>query len=142
MHKEVAILALLLCAWPALAQLSATRGTGPKRVDPRRNVPVLPQMECERLTANAERWVLDYCREVDFSTQSTWARLYGNPRPSRTVLEVPELGTAEARRTGVSCSEGRVIAKVGNVWVQPLDHELNYLRCRPTVRRPGISIGQ
>ena len=105
------------------AQVQQAHGGGLTRVDPPRNVTPIHQLDCNRLVPTAEPWVLQYCRSVDFSMQDNLAHAWGRPLPSPTLLDVPALGTDEARKSGVSCSEGRVIAKVGNAWVQALDSD-------------------
>ncbi len=143
MYRGILFLALLAWAGSAAAQhqVHNASGRGTPRVNPQRNVQPVPKLDCASLTA-ATPWMVTYCREVDFSLQRGVSASLGRPLPSRTVIEVPALGTAEAKAAGVSCSEGRVIARVGNGWVQALDKERNYLRCRPTVELPAISIGQ
>lgn len=125
------------------AQTHSALGSGLKRVDPRRNVAPVPQLDCRKLLANDPRpWTHAYCEHVDFSMQEGLSRQFGRPRPSYTMLDIPELGTSEAKSSGVACSEGRVIRRIGNGWDQALDHERNYLRCRPSVELPSIYIGR
>lgn len=142
MHIWILFLLTLAVSAPATAQVQTANGKGTARVNPSRNVPAVPQLNCDKLVRKVEPWMLDYCREVDFSLQDGLSQVWGRPRPSRTVISVPALGTQEAKAAGVSCSEGRVIAKVGSGWVQALDRERNYLRCRPSVELPAISISR
>lgn len=143
MYRGMVVLSLLVWAGSAVAQhqVHNASGRGTPRVNPQRNVQAIPKLDCSKLTAG-EPWMIAYCREVDFSLQRHLSASFGRPLPSRTVIEVPALGTPEAKASGVSCSEGRVIARIGNGWVQALDRERNYLRCRPTVELPAISIGR
>lgn len=124
------------------AQTHSAAGRGSARVHPPLNVTAVPKLDCNKLTQPWQPWMVEYCREVDFSMQHDLAHAWGRPRPSRNVIEVPALGTSEAKASGVSCSEGRVIRRVGNGWEQALDRERNYLRCRPSVQLPAISIGR
>lgn len=142
---DVRVLAVLLTlvGVPAFAQQTqGAVGRGVKRVDPQRNVVAVPKLDCNKIVRRWEPWMVEYCREVDFTMQEGLSHQFGRPRPSRNVIEVPALGTPEAKESGVSCSEGRVIAKVGNGWVQALDRQRNYLRCRPSVELPAITIGR
>lgn len=122
-------------------QVRHAAGRGLERVNPQRNVTPVPKLDCRKLVSSWEPWMQIYCNNLDYDLQRGMSSHMGRPTPSRTVIEVPALGTPEAKASGVSCSEGRVIAKVGNGWVQALDRERNYLRCRPSVELPAISIG-
>lgn len=136
-------LLLSACALSVSAQTRTATGRGSERVNPNRNVVAVPKLDCRKLLASDPRpWVHAYCEHVDFAMQDSMSRAWGRPRPSPVLLDIPALGTAEAKASGVSCSEGRVIRRVGNGWEQALDHERNYLRCRPSVELPAISIGR
>jgi len=127
----------------AFGQTQTAKGKGLPRVNPSHNVVAVPTLDCRKLLANDVRpWTHSYCNELDFSMQDGISHALGRPRPSAVVLEIPALGTAEAKAAGVSCSEGRVIRRVGNGWEQALDRNRNYLRCRPSNDLPAVSIGQ
>lgn len=146
-HSFIVFLSFTLAQFavlpPAMAQTRGYAGPGERRVpEPNRNRPKIESLNCERLLQNDPRpWVHAYCEAVDYSMQDGISKYLGYPRPSRRVVEVPAIGTAEAKAAGVFCSEGRVIRRVGNGWEQALDRERNYLRCRPSVELPSISIG-
>lgn len=143
MYRGFLCIVVLACSWTASAQqVRQASGRGIQRVDPQRNVAPIPKLDCRKLVSSWEPWMQVYCNNVDYDMQRGLSAQMGRPLPSRSVIEVPALGTPEAKASGVSCSEGRVIAKVGNGWVQALDHERNYLRCRPSVELPAISIGR
>lgn len=144
MFRGIIGIALLAVAGTLAAQqIHSGAGHGAPRVrEPQRNVVPVPKLDCQKLVRSWEPWMQIYCNNVDFDLQREWSAHLGRPTPSRTVIEVPALGTPEAKASGVSCSEGRVIAKVGNGWIQALDRDRNYLRCRPSVELPAISIGQ
>lgn len=137
------VLIPFIFAQDCLAQrVRSAVGPGEARVrEPNRNVAPVPKLDCEKILASDPRpWVHMYCRELDYGMQAGFSQAWGRPMPSRTVLDIPALGTPEAKAAGVSCSEGRVIRRVGNGWEQALDRERNYLRCRPSVELPAISI--
>ncbi|MDV7251061.1 hypothetical protein [Xanthomonas hortorum] len=137
------VLFLFIFPTSLIAQTHSASGSGLKRVDPRRNVAPVPQLDCRKLLANDPRpWTHAYCEHVDFAMQDGFSHYLGRPRPSHTVLDIPALGTLEAKAGGVACSEGRVIRRIGNGWDQALDHQRNYLRCRPSVELPSIYIGR
>lgn len=143
MDVRVVGLFLLLSAFAVSAQTRSATGRGIERVNPNRNVAAVPKLDCRKLLASDPRpWVHAYCEHVDFAMQDGMSRAWGRPRPSSVLLDIPALGTAEAKASGVSCSEGRVIRRVGNGWEQALDQQRNYLRCRPSVELPAISIGR
>ncbi|MEB1528063.1 hypothetical protein [Xanthomonas sp. WHRI 7945] len=143
MDVRVLGLFLLLSASALSAQTRSAAGRGIERVNPNRNVTAVPKLDCRKLLASDPRpWVHAYCEHVDFAMQDGMSRAWGRPQPSSVLLDIPALGTAEAKVSGVSCSEGRVIRRVGNGWEQALDQQRNYLRCRPSVELPAISIGQ
>lgn len=140
---RILLLVLALLALPVEAQTRTAKGAGEKRVaEPNRTRPKVQGLDCRAYAADSRPWVHAYCAEVDFSVQDMQSRLYGYPGPSRIVLSIPALGTAEAKAAGVYCADGRVLRKEGNAWIQALDAERNYLRCRPSVELPAISIGQ
>lgn len=141
--QVLVLLGLLGTIGVADAQTRTAAGAGQKRVaEPNRIRPKVQGLDCRAYEADPRPWVHAYCAEVDFSIQDMQSRLYGYPGPSRTVLSIPALGTAEAKAAGVYCADGRVLRKEGNAWIQALDAERNYLRCRPSVELPAISIGQ
>ncbi|WP_226427863.1 hypothetical protein ACCQ14_10315 [Xanthomonas sp. NCPPB 2865] len=141
--RKLALVATLCSCAVVHAQTKSAAGPGFHRVNPQRNVVAIPKVDCRKLLANDPRpWVHSYCEAVDFSIQDSMSHSMGRPRPSETILDIPALGTAEAKAAGVSCSEGRVIRRVGNGWEQALDYRRNYLRCRPSVELPAVYIGR
>ncbi|MCC4590281.1 hypothetical protein LL974_03920 [Xanthomonas campestris pv. cannae] len=142
-QRAAAGLLLIAVSASAFAETRSAVGQGIARVNPQRNVAPIPRLDCRKLLANDPRpWTHAYCEHVDFTMQDDLAHTFGRPRPSQIQLDIPALGTAEARAAGVSCSEGRVIRKVGNGWEQALDRDRNYLRCRPSVELPPGFIGR
>jgi hypothetical protein len=126
---------------PGHGGMKSSVGRGEKRVYFNGNRPQVQGIDCRVIDANWQPWERAYCEAVDFEIQSTQARLYGAPRPSPILLNIPAYGTKEAKETGVFCTDGRVIRKEGNSWIQAVDKDYNYLRCRPSVEKPRVCIG-
>jgi len=90
---------------------------------------------CEQFTiAKTDSWIApiprDLCESKEIHNGQTFARIAGKPRPSIAVYELPAYGTAEARRSGIECVGGSAMQRVDNGWVQLVDHEHDWLRCR------------
>lgn len=90
---------------------------------------------CERLTiAKTGSWaapiIRDLCEKQEARNGQTIAKILGKPRPSLSVYELPAYGSAEAKRTGLSCVGGTAMQRLTNGWEQLRDRQHNWLRCR------------
>ncbi len=55
--------------------------------------------------------------------------MHGHPIPSKTVLQLPAHGSAEAKRTGFECMAGLSMKRLANGWEQVLDADRRAVRC-------------
>lgn len=75
-------------------------------------------------------WYREFCANVEADTLQEVARIRGQPRPSRLVLDLPDYGTAEAKKYGVACMSGLGMRRLSNGWDQLVDRDGNFQRCR------------
>ena len=90
---------------------------------------------CEQFTvAKTGTWIApivrDLCESQEARNGQAFARIAGKPRPSIAVYALPQYGSAEAKRSGIACVGGTAMQRVDNGWVQLVDHDHNWLRCR------------
>ena len=90
---------------------------------------------CEQFTiANTGSWIApiarDLCESQEAGNGQAFAKIAGNPRPSIAVYELPAYGSAEAKRSGIACVGGTAMQRVDNGWVQLVDYDHDWLRCR------------
>src|SRR5690606_7028860 len=58
------------------------------------------------------------------------ARMQGRPAPSASVINLPPMGSAEARELGYACIGGQAMRRLENGWEQVLAREGGWQRCR------------
>ena len=90
---------------------------------------------CEQFTvAKTGSWIApiarDLCETQEARNGQAFARIAGKPRPSTAVYELPGYGSAEAKRSGIACIGGTAMQRVKNGWVQLVDLDHDWLRCR------------
>lgn len=72
---------------------------------------------------------LEHCERLRIDLKQNVARVYGRPQPSKRILSVPEHGSTESAKYGVSCINHLVMIKTKDGWVQALDGERRYYTC-------------
>lgn len=86
--------------------------------------------QCDDRSVYTLPWYRAFCETVEFSTLNSGAKIRGQPRPSRKVIDLPAYGSVEGKRTGVVCMGGLGMARLPNGWQQLTDRDGNYLRCQ------------
>ena len=91
---------------------------------------------CEQVDARAMRTIHpaafgQLCRNLEANHMRSMAKLTGQPRPSKTVVNLPEYGTQLAIDTGLACMSGQAMRRLANGWEQILDETGNWQRCEP-----------
>ncbi|WP_416057514.1 hypothetical protein [Stenotrophomonas maltophilia] len=133
-----ALAALLAFALPATAQIQSA--TGPKKAP----LPPAPKaahnsmsksttpFNCQELAwpNHPPPGMKAYCEGVEARTLSDEAHRAGRPGPSESVVNLPSLGSAAAKRTGLACVGGQAMRRLSNGWEQVHSPAGGWQRCR------------
>lgn len=71
-----------------------------------------------------------FCEGMETSMVQGEAQRQGRPAPSTRVIELPALGTAEAKASGHACVGGTTMKRLNNGWEQLNDPAGGWQRCR------------
>lgn len=132
--RFAAVIVLWLVFGYAHAQVHAT----PSRAQPRVQVPTtaktLTPQDCEAFARQphplGRAWLRSVCEDTNFTFGTMYAKQYGMPRPSQSVIGLPAHGSADAKAFGVACMGGLAMRRLQNGWEQLRDRSGNYQRCR------------
>lgn len=101
---------------PKAAHNSMANGTTPFRCDQYRNHP--------------HPGMYGFCQGMENTILADEARLAGRPGPSESIVDLPGLGTPEARQLGYACIGGQAFKRLVNGWEQVHAREGGWQRCR------------
>lgn len=132
-------LALSLLA-AACAQAQTVRAQGPRgEYRPPAYVPRQPPnvmardttpMNCEQFRSHPHPRMVAFCEGIERSLVQMDARLQGRPAPSGSVIELPPLGSPEARQLGYACVGGQAMRRLEDGWEQVMARDRGWQRCR------------
>jgi hypothetical protein len=71
------------------------------------------------------------CQRLESNTLRSAARRLGTPRPSESIVELPNYGTELSTNTGLACMGGQAMRRLPNGWEQLRDETGNWQRCEP-----------
>ncbi|MDR6840697.1 hypothetical protein [Pseudoxanthomonas sacheonensis] len=124
MIRRFFTLALVCCAFPAFAQLLASK---PKASSPPARVKAAPYnsaskdttpLDCEKYRAHPHPGMIGFCQGMETSLLQNEARRQGRPTPSQSVIRLPTMGTPAAKELGYACIGGSAMRKLPNGWEQ------------------------
>jgi len=137
MRGFLAFIFLMMVPAACLAQTTRTAtGGGVPRV---RGVPVpaynsmskgTTPFHCEQWRGHPHPGMVGFCESVEASTLQGEARRAGRPGPSTEVIDLPPLGSSEAKQLGYSCVGGQAMRKLKNGYAQVMSKSGGWLRCR------------
>lgn len=134
MRKAIAVL-LLVLATPAIAQTRAAQGKGIPRVGPAPKAHYsstakdTTPFNCENYRTHPHPLMKPLCEEWESNALQSEARRAGRPGPSTVVVDLPALGSAEGKRTGIICVGGQAMRRIPNGWEQLWGGD-GWQRCR------------
>ena len=137
MNLGVRIAAVLLCAvvFPASAQAVRSHIAKPvPRVPAAKAAPYnstgrdTTPMNCEQYRKHPHPGMLGFCEGMENMVVQGEARRQGRPMPSTNVVQLPGLGTPEAKQLGYACVGGAAMKKIPNGWEQVIGAD-GWQRC-------------
>lgn len=135
MIRIVFLLASLALVSTAFAQTQTARGTGTPRVGPgpraahNSTAKDTTPFNCEQYRRHPHPGMKRYCDQIESGVLKNEARHAGRPGPSTRVIDLPPMGSPEARRTGLACIGGQAMQKLPNGWEQVQGAD-GWQRCR------------
>lgn len=103
-------------AGPSAAYNSMSKGTTP--------------FHCEQWRNHPHPGMVGFCESLEASTLQSESRRAGRPGPSTEVVDLPPMGSSEARQLGYSCVGGQAMRKLKNGYEQVMSKSGGWLRCR------------
>jgi len=70
-----------------------------------------------------------YCQSIENSYIQGEARRVGRPSPSSSIVELPSLGSSEAKSSGYACVGGIAVRHLSNGWEQVSAADGGWQRC-------------
>ena len=118
----------------AQAQVHATQSRSGPRVQTPMSAKTLTPQDCAAFARQphpmGRAWLRSVCEDTNFTFGTMYAKQYGMPRPSQSVIGLPAHGSADAKSFGVACMGGLAMRRLQNGWEQLRDRSGNYQRCR------------
>jgi hypothetical protein len=71
------------------------------------------------------------CQRLESNALRSAAKSLGRPRPSESIVELPNYGTELSTNTGLACMGGQAMRRLPNGWEQLRDEAGNWQRCEP-----------
>ena len=134
--KFAIFLILTLVAPAAFAQVHAAHGRSAPKPAYHRQQPYdamakdTTPFNCEKMRGQSPLVDLErMCRDIESDTLRNVAVQQGKPAPSRTVIELPALGTPEAKKLGYACIGGQAMRRLANGWEQVMAKAGGWQRC-------------
>lgn len=86
--------------------------------------------KCENWRSHPNPDMVRLCETLEANTLQSEARHAGRPGPSTEVIDLPALGTQEAKQLGFACIAGQAMRKLKNGYAQVMSKSGGWLRCR------------
>jgi hypothetical protein len=71
------------------------------------------------------------CLRLESNALRSTAKSQGRPRPSESIVELPNYGTELSINTGLACMGGQAMRRLPNGWEQLRDETGSWQRCEP-----------
>jgi hypothetical protein len=71
------------------------------------------------------------CLRLESNALRSAAKNLGRPRPSESIVELPNYGTELSTNTGLACMGGQAMRRLTNGWEQLRDETGSWQRCEP-----------
>lgn len=84
---------------------------------------------CDQYRGHPHPGMVTYCRGIENMTLRNEARRQGRPAPSDSIIQLPSLGSTEAKELGYACVGGQAFNKLPNGWEQLSANEGGWQRC-------------
>lgn len=75
-------------------------------------------MNCEQYRRHPHPGMLGFCESMENMVVLGEAKRQGRPTPSTRVVQLPGLGSPEAKQLGYACVGGAAMKKIPNGWEQ------------------------
>jgi len=135
--RWISAIAILAISGSTLAQVQSARGRGTPRVGP---APVAAHnpaakdttpLNCSRpeVRLHPHPGVSMLCKRWEDRLLQDSAHRAGRPAPSSSVVNLPALGTPDAKRTGFVCISGQAFQRIEHGWSQLMAPEGGWQRC-------------
>lgn len=85
---------------------------------------------CERYRGHPHPGMVSYCHNIETMTLRNEAHLQGRPAPSHSVIQLPGLGSEQAKALGYACVGGQAFKKLPNGWQQLSARDGGWQRCQ------------
>lgn len=131
-------LAVMLAVYSvaALGQVQSARGKGTPRVT---STPKAAHnsmangttpFKCDQYRNHPHPGMHGFCQSMENTILANEARQAGRPGPSDSIVDLPALGSAEAKQLGYACIGGQAFKRLANGWEQVHAREGGWQRCR------------
>lgn len=136
MDSRIIIFIAALTALGVATPVSAQRlhsGTGPAPAPApvvRKVPPPLPPTPLQCDQHRAVPHVHAYCVSAERALVQGESRRRGAPTPSDQVVNLPPMGSTDAKALGAACIGGTGMRRLANGWEQLRDRQCRWLRCR------------
>jgi hypothetical protein len=134
--RLLAALAAAFFAFSASAQTRSASGGGVPRVPQPKPAAYNPlsksitPLNCEQYRGQVYPLNMrDYCQSIENSYIQGEAHRVGRPTPSASIVELPSLGSPEARASGLACVGGTAMRRLSNGWQQLDAADGGWQRC-------------
>lgn len=87
-------------------------------------------LDCEQYRDHPHPTMQQLCQGWENSLVQGEAHRQGRPGPSAGIVDLPALGSAEARKLGYACVGGQAMRKLANGWEQVMSPNGGWQRCR------------
>lgn len=131
-----AMLAVYSITALALGQVQSARGKGMPRVTstPKASHNSMANdttpFKCEQYRNHPHPGMYDFCQNMENTLLADEARRAGRPGPSESIVELPALGSPEAKQLGYTCIGGQAFKRLANGWEQVHSSAGGWQRCR------------
>ena len=133
MFMAAVLVAFVGSAW---GQVRTARGNGEPRVGPgpraayNSTAKDTTPLNCERYRSHPHPGMVGYCQGIENMLLRDEARRAGRPAPSDSIIDLPGLGSSEAKALGYACVGGQAFKRLSNGWEQVHALDGGWQRCR------------
>lgn len=133
--RAAILVSIMLVTAPAFAQVKAYQSKPAPRATYQRQQPFdamakdTTPFNCEQYRNHPYPRMQRMCAEIESNTLDYVARTQGKPAPSSSVIELPALGTLEAKQLGYACIGGQAMRRLKNGWEQVMSRAGGWQRC-------------